>query len=85
MQLVVGHRHAALGPRPGQADQVLRADVRGEDRGSHDQPPDMAAGQEVVRRGVLPLEDGPPSDGQQNAEVQPDDDPVHIPMSITFC
>ena len=53
VQFVVGHRHAVLGARAGQPDHVLRADVRGEDRGPDDPPAEVAAGQEVVGGRVL--------------------------------
>ena len=53
VQLVVGHGHAALGARAGQAHQVLRADVRGEDGRPDDHPAHVPAGQEVVARRVL--------------------------------
>ena len=48
MQFVVGHGHAVGTAGAGQADQVLGADVRGEDRGADDEPAQVAPGQEVV-------------------------------------
>ena len=61
---------------PGQADQVLGADVGREDRRAHDQPAEVAAGQEVVVGRVLASPDDPGRDAQQQAEVRQDDQPV---------
>ncbi len=55
VQFIMGHRHAVLGAGTGQADDVLGADVRGEDRGADDPPAEVAAGEEVVGGGVLVL------------------------------
>ena len=55
MQFVVGQRDAAGGAGAGEADEMLRADVRGEDRGADHDPPEIAAGEEVVVRGVAAL------------------------------
>ena len=69
MQLVMGHRHAVLGARAGQAHDVLRADVRGEDRGADDPPAEIAAGQEVIGRGVLASADDPPGHAEEECEI----------------
>ena len=52
VQLVVRERDAAGGAGAGQADEVLRADVGGEDRRADHEPAEVAAGQEVVVGGV---------------------------------
>ena len=59
VQLVVRQRHAVLGARAGQADDVLGADVGGENRGADDPPAQIATGQEVVGGGVLVLAEIP--------------------------
>ena len=76
VQLVMRHRHAVLGARAGQADDVLRADVRGEDGRADDPPAEVAAGQEVVGGGVLGPADDPPGDAEQDAEVEGNRQPV---------
>ena len=48
VELVVGHGHAVGRARPGQADEVLGPDVRGEDGGADDEPAEVPSGQEVV-------------------------------------
>ena len=76
VQLVVGHGHAARCARAGQADQVLRADVRREDRRADDEPAEVAAGQEVVVGGVLVPPDEPEHHAGEEREVREDDQPV---------
>lgn len=49
MKLVMPHDHPGLGGRPGEADDMLGADVGGENGGADHEPADMPAGQEVVR------------------------------------
>ncbi len=76
VQFVMRHRHAVLRARPGQPDDVLRSDIRGEDRRADDPPAEVAPGEEVVRRGVLGPAHDPPGDAQQDAEVERDCQPV---------
>src|ERR1035441_182758 len=62
--------------RPGQPDNVLRANVRGED-GCADYPPaEVAAGQEVVGSSVLGPAHDPPGHAQQYPEVEGNRQPV---------
>ncbi len=76
VQFVMGHRHAVGGAGARQADQMLRADVRSEDRGPHHPPAKIPAGQEVVVGRVLVLGDHPPGDAQQQAKIPGDYYPV---------
>ena len=76
MQFVMRHGHAVLGARAGQADDVLRADVGGEDGRADDPPAQVAAGEEVIGGGVFGPADDPPGDAQQDAEVEGDRQPV---------
>src|SRR6185436_8853631 len=60
----------------GEADEMLGADVGGEDRGA-DQEPAGAAAREKVIGGVLFLEQGTPdADGRVRHEVERHDHPV---------
>ena len=70
------HRHAVLGPRPGQPDDVLGTDVRGEDRRPNHPPPKIAPGQEVIGGVVLVLRYHPPRHAEQDAEVEGNHQPV---------
>ncbi len=76
VEFVMRHRHAARRARAGQADQVLGADVRGEDRSADDQPAQVAPGQEVVVGRVLHAPHHPGDEREQQAEVGEDDQPV---------
>ena len=76
VELVVGHGHAVGRARAGQADEVLGADVRGEDGGADDEPAEVAAGQEVLGRGLLLLAHDLPGDAEDDHEIDEDDDPV---------
>src|ERR1022692_3301137 len=78
-----GTRHAARnGPspprlsRPTQPDNVLGADVGGEDRRADDPPAEVAAGQEVVGGSVLGSAHDPPGHAQQYPEVEGNRQPV---------
>lgn len=53
VQFVVGHRHAVLEPGSRQADDMLRPDVRGEQRRADHKPAEVPPGQEIVRRRPL--------------------------------
>ncbi len=55
----MGQGHAVGRPGAGQADDVLRADVRGEDRGADDPPAEIAPGEEIIGGRVLVLADDP--------------------------
>ena len=48
VQFVVSHGDAAGGAGAGESDDVLRTDVRGEDRSADDPPAQIASGQEVI-------------------------------------
>ena len=77
--LELPHRHAARGAGAGESHQVLGPDVRGKERGADDEPADVAAREEVVRRArLLPsLRNGRPRrDPEDRDEVEGDDDPV---------
>ena len=76
VELVMGHGHAVGRAGPGQADEVLGPDVRGENGGADDEPAEVASGQEVVRRGPLLLAHDLPGQAEDDAEVDEDDDPV---------
>ena len=76
VQLVVGQRDAAGRARAGQADEVLGADVRREDRRADDEPAQAATGEEVVLRGVLVVVEHPPRQPGERREVGKDDQPV---------
>ena len=86
VQLVEPHGHAGAGAGPSQADDVLRSDIGGEDRGSDDEPARVPAGQEIVLRGLLLLPEHPPRHPREDREVGPDGEPIeglksHIPKS----
>ncbi len=77
--LELADRDAARGAGAGQPHQVLGADVGGEERGADHEPADVAAGQEVVGRGLLSRllpPRGPGRDAEDDEEVEADDDPV---------
>ena len=76
VQLVVRERDAAGGAGAGQADEVLRADVGGEDRRADHEPAEVAAGQEVVVGSVPAAPDDPPRHCEQQGEVGQHDEPV---------
>ena len=76
VELVMGHGDAVGRARAGQADEVLRPDIRSEDRGADDQPAQVAAGQEVIGRGPLLLPHDLPGQAQDDGEVDEDDDPI---------
>ena len=76
VQLVVRQRHAARRPGAGQADEVLRADVRREDRGADDDPSEVAAGQEVVVGRIPAPQHRPPGQAQEQPEIQRNHQPV---------
>ena len=76
VELVVGHGHTVGRAGPGQADEVLGADVRGEDRGADDEPAEVAPGQEVIGRGPLLLQHDLPGHAEDDGEIDEDDDPV---------
>ncbi len=50
----------------------IRTDVRGEDRGPHDPPTQVAPGKEIVRRRVLALVDDPPCHTEEEGEIDAD-------------
>ncbi len=76
VQLVVRQGDPVGGARPREADQVLGADVRREDRGPDDEPPEVAVGQEVVVRRVLAPREDPGGESPHHPEVGGDDQPV---------
>ena len=76
VQLEVRQRHAARGARAGEADEVLGADVRREDRGADHHPAQMTAGEEVVVHGGAIAQNRPPREAEQQGEVGPHGDPV---------
>ena len=76
VQLVVPQHHAGAGPRAGEADDVLGADVRGEQRRPDREPAHVPAREEVVGGGLLASAGDPRRDAEQGREVRPDDDPV---------
>ena len=53
VQFPVGHRHAGRRALPGQTDDVLGADVRGEDGGADHDPAGVATGEEVIHAVLL--------------------------------
>ena len=69
MQLVMRHGHAVGRTRPGQAHQVLRTDVRCEDRTADDPPAQIASRQEVVVSRVTVLQNDPPGQAEQDRKV----------------
>ncbi len=76
VQLPVREGHAGIRAGAGEADEMLGADVRGEDRRADQEPAGVAARQEVVG-GVLFLEQrAPHADRGVGDEVQGDDGPV---------
>ena len=76
VQLPVREGHAGVGARTREADQVLRADVRREDRRADQEPAGAAAGEEVVRGVLFFLQRAPDADGGVGDEVQGNDRPV---------
>src|SRR5690606_11721874 len=76
VKLVVGHRDAIGGAGASQADEMLGADVRGEDRGPDDEPAEAVGRQEKILRGVVLLEDEPPGKTEKESEIAGDDDPI---------
>ncbi|MHC4154531.1 MAG: hypothetical protein ACYST6_06375 [Planctomycetota bacterium] len=76
MQFVVGHCDAVGGTGAGQADQVLGADVGGEDGGPDDEPAEVPARKEVIVCSVLALQDDPPGNAKQYGKVNPYNHPV---------
>ena len=76
MQLIVRHGHAVGATRTGQANQMLRADVRGENRRAHKEPPQVPSGKEIVIRRVFALSNHPSRNPQEQSEVQPNDNPI---------
>ena len=76
MEFVVRQRHAVLRARTGQADDVLGADVRREYGRADDPPAQVAAGEEVVRGGVLAPRHHPPHDTEEDAEIGGNGQPV---------
>src|SRR2546425_700014 len=76
VQLVVGEGHAARRARAGETDEVLGADVGGEDGRPDDEPAQVAAGEKVIVGGVPVHPNRPPGESEQQAEVQQNDQPV---------
>ena len=76
MQLEVRQRHAARGARAGEADEVLGADVRREDRGADHDPAQVTSRQEVVVHGRAIPQNRPPREAEQQGEVGPYCGPV---------
>src|SRR5207253_181367 len=60
----------------GETDEVLGADVGGEDGRPDDEPAQVAAGEKVIVGGVPVHPNRPPSESEQQAEVQQNDQPV---------
>src|ERR1039457_4467888 len=67
---------SVLRARAGQADNVLRTDVGGEDRRADDPPAEIASGEEIVGGGVFGPVDDPPCYTKQDAEIERDRQPV---------
>ena len=76
VQLVVRERDTVGRAGSGEADDVLGADVRREDRGADHPPAEVAAGEEVVVGRLLLVVDHPPGDAAEDAEVDGDHRPV---------
>ena len=76
VKLVVGQRDTVTGARSGQADDVLGADVGGEDGRANDPPAEVATGQEVIGRFIFAGFDDPPDHRAEDAEVRGNRDPV---------
>ena len=71
MQLPVGLSHPVVGAATGEADDVLRSNVRRKQRGAHGEPADVTTREEIVRRGLLIL-GGPPHNAADAHEVDGD-------------
>ncbi len=69
MQLVEPHDHAGLRGGTGQPNDVLGADIGGDDRGTDHESAHVAAREEAVRRGILPLPQHPPGQSEEDGEV----------------
>ena len=76
MQLPVREGHAGVGARTRKSDEVLGADVGGEDRRADQEPAGVAAGEEVIRGVFFLLHRRPDADGGVGDEIQRDDGPV---------
>ena len=76
MQFVVRQGHAAGCACSGQTDDVLGADVGGENRGADNPPAKIASGEEIVRGGILGAADHPPGNAKQDGEIDADHYPV---------
>ena len=76
VQLPMREGHAGFGAGAGEADQVLRADVRREDGGTDQEPAGVAAREEVVGRVLFFLHRAPDADRGVGDEVERDDRPV---------
>ena len=83
MEFVVRQCHAILRAGAGQADDVLRTDVRRENGGANHPPAKVTSGQEVICRSILASRDNPPGDTEQDAEVEGDRQPVEAGESGT--
>ena len=68
MELIVRERDAAGRPRAREADEVLGADVRGEDGRADDEPAEAAAREEIVFRRVLVVVEDPPRQPRKAAK-----------------
>ena len=55
VELPMGHRHSARSALAGQSYDVLRADIRGKNRSSDNEPWHVSACEEIISRRLLPL------------------------------
>ena len=76
MQFVVRESDAARRPGSGQTYQVLRPDVRGEQRCADDEPSQAMAGEKVVVGGIFPTHHDPRGQPRENREVYEYDEPI---------
>ena len=87
----MGHGDAVRRARAREADEVLGADVRGEDGRADDEPAEVASGQEVIGRGPLLLAHDLPGEAEDDREIDEDDGPVerfqhaHVRSLVARC
>ena len=85
MEFVVREGDAAGGACAGQSDNVLRANVGGENRGADNPPAEVAAREEVVGGGIFCVADDIPGDAEQDREITSDHDPVNRGQARLHC
>src|SRR3569833_2480705 len=68
--------HTVFRARARETDDVLGTDVRSKDGCADDPPAEIAAGEEVIRGGILVLADHPPGNAQQKTEIECKHDPI---------